>query len=236
MLLNFANRDAAKDAWHQRFQNRTIKDRSESSLQVRNADDGSVEILLYDEIGFWGVTAKEFATKLAAISAPTITVRINSPGGDVFDGLAIYSSLVAHPAKINTVVEGLAASAASFIMLAGDTVTMAENSFAMIHRAWGLAIGNAIDLRTLASTLDKIDGQLAEMYAKKTGKSKDDMTALMDAETWFTAAEAKDCGLCDVVLGADDAAASATNVATDVFSDRVVNSMRRRLALAIHQD
>lgn len=203
------NKQDAKASWRERFSNRTVKDAGAPKLEVRAAADGSAEILLYDEIGYWGVTAKDFAGVLAGISAPAITVRINSPGGDVFDGLAMYNSLKAHPATINTVVDGLAASAASFIMLAGDTVTMAENSLVMIHKAWAIGIGNADDMTALSGTLSKIDGQIAGMYAAKNGKSVDENLAAMAAETWMTSDEAKEFGLVDSVVGDDEAAAKA---------------------------
>jgi ATP-dependent Clp endopeptidase proteolytic subunit ClpP len=194
------------------------------------------EILLYDEIGYWGVTAQDFVTQLAQITAGTINVRINSPGGDVFDGLAIYQALKSHPATINTFVDGWAASAASFIALAGDTVTMGENAFMMIHKAWGVGVGNATDMRDLANTLDKIDGQLASIYAKKTGKSAAEMLALMAGEsdgTWFTAAEAKAIGLADAV-DAESAAEDANEKEAQAGALRRIANMRRRLNLAVH--
>src|SRR5215217_6837955 len=155
----FKTKKDAQDGWRAHFQNRSVKEQSESpKLEVRNATDGaSAEVLIYDEIGYYGVGAKAFAQAMASITAPKITVRINSPGGDVFDGLAIFNTLKAHPAEVHTVVDGLAASAASIIMLAGDTVSMNDASLAMIHSAWALGIGNAADMRELASTLDKID-------------------------------------------------------------------------------
>lgn len=200
----FKNKQDAQAGWRDRFNNRTVRDAAaKPNLEVRAAADGSAEILLYDEIGYWGVTAKNFAATLAGIDASSITVRINSPGGDVFDGLAIYNSLKAHPANINTVVEGLAASAASFIMLAGDNVTMAENSLVMIHKAWAFGIGNADDMTALAGTLSKIDGQIAGMYSAKNGKGSDENLAAMAAETWMTSAEAMEFGLVDSIVGDD---------------------------------
>jgi ATP-dependent Clp endopeptidase proteolytic subunit ClpP len=228
--------------WTSHFENRnagTIATKK-PSLQVKQATDGaSAEILLYDEIGFWGVTAQDFASQLATITAPSITVRINSPGGDVFDGLAIFAQLKAHAAEINTVVDGWAASAASFIALAGDTVTMAENAFMMIHKAWGLAIGNASDMTDMATTLAKIDGQLASIYAKKTGKTADAMLALMAGEkdgTWFTAQEAKDLGLADAIAATppkEEPDEQAANIAAARTAR--VKAMRRRLTLATHE-
>jgi ATP-dependent Clp endopeptidase proteolytic subunit ClpP len=235
-ILAFADKDSVKAKWKDHFHNRSTGSKPEKAakLEVKALADGSVEILIYDEIGYWGVTAKDFATTLAGITASTINVRINSPGGDVFDGLAIYNSLKAHPATINTFVDGWAASAASFIMLAGDTVTMAENSLVMIHNAWGFGIGNAKDMRALAEVLDKIDGQIAAIYSGKSGK---DVTACLDAmaaETWFTAPEAKTFGLVDAVVGDDDGKDQETSddEATASASSSRVTQMRLRLALA----
>lgn len=225
------NKQDAQANWRSRFNNRTVRDAAAPKLEVKAAADGSAEILLYDEIGYWGVTAKDFAGVLAGITAPSITVRINSPGGDVFDGLAMYNSLKSHPATINTVVDGLAASAASFIMLAGDTVTMAENSLVMIHKAWAMGIGNADDMTALAGVLDKIDGQIASMYAARNGKTVDENLAAMAAETWMTSAEAKDFGLVDTVIGEENPADKPTSEDAPATSNRVTQ-MRLRLALS----
>lgn len=223
------NKLDAQANWRERFNNRTVKDAGAPKLEVKALADGSSEILLYDEIGYWGVTAKDFAGVLSGITSPSINVRINSPGGDVMDGLAIYNSLKAHPASINTVVDGLAASAASFIMLAGDTVTMAENSLVMIHKAWAMGIGNADDMTALAGVLGKIDGQIAGMYSAKNGKSAEDNLAAMSAETWMTSAEAKDFGLVDSIVGCDDESEEDEPAAS---SNNRVTQMRLRLALS----
>jgi ATP-dependent Clp protease protease subunit len=167
---------------------------------VAATDSAPVEILLYDEIGFWGVTAKDFVLALAQAGDGPITLRINSPGGDVFDGLAIYNALRARTAPVNVVVDGLAASAASFIAMAGTTLSMAEQSMMMIHNAWGIVIGDRNDMLDMAAVMEKIDGQLAAIYAAKCGKTADEIGTMMDSETWFTADEAKDASLCDVIV------------------------------------
>lgn len=225
----------ARDEWRARFNNRTPTERQPKALTVRAAGADVTEILLYDEIGFWGITAKEFATGLAGITTPSILLRINSPGGDVFDGLAIYNALLAHDAKITTVVDGLAASAASFIALAGDTVQMHESAMAMVHRAWGLAIGNEADMTDMADTLRKIDAQLAGIYAKKTGGSVEEMLAMMAGEsdgTWFTAEEAKAAGMIDEVLAGEAAGGKRNSLEIDGEGRARIEAMRRRLALA----
>lgn len=171
------------------------------TLAFRAADgDAPAEILLYDEIGFWGVTAKEFVLALASAGEGPLTLRINSPGGDVFDGLAIYNALRSRKAPVNVVVDGLAASAASFIAMAGSSVSMAEASMMMIHNAWGVVMGDRHDMAEMSAVMEKIDGQLASIYAGKSGKAAADIGAMMDAETWLTSTEAKEAGFCDTVV------------------------------------
>lgn len=160
--------------------------------------EGEAEILLYDEIGFFGISANEFVSSLKDIEAETIHLRINSPGGSVFDGTAIYNALKDHPAKIITHVDALAASMASIIALAGDEVLMAENAFFMIHDPWTLTIGNATQLRKDADLLDKITtSTIKTAYQAKTGKSEAEIAAWMTDETWFTAEEALANGFID---------------------------------------
>lgn len=167
---------------------------------IRNVTADNAEVSIYDEIGYWGVTASEFVKELGSVQATNLSVRINSPGGDVFDGLAILNSLRAHPAKKTVTVEGLAASAASFIAMAGDTIQMAPQSMMMIHDASGLAIGNAQDMRELADLLDKTSDNIAAVYAQRTGKPQDEWRKAMLAETWYTDQEAVDAGLADSVV------------------------------------
>ncbi len=234
------DKDAARVAWRARFENRSpAAAREPARIEVRAAADADVtEILLYDEIGYWGVTAKEFVATLAGITSPSIVVRINSPGGDVFDGLAIYNALQAHPGTITCQVDALAASAASIVALAGARTTIAENAIVMCHCAWSLGIGNSADMLELAAVLDKIDGRLAAIYAKKSGKAVADCALMMAGEgksdgTWFTADEAKAFGLVDEVIGVEpeEGAAAAENA-----SRIQINAMRRRLAIAERDD
>ena len=245
----------ARSNWHARFEGRRrAADGDAGKLDVLGADSNAAEILLYDEVGRYGVTAKLFAQALDSITAPAITLRINSPGGDVFDGLAIYAALTAKKAKITTSIEGLAASIASIIALAGNSVAMAENSFFMIHKAWTFTIGNADDHITQAGIMQKIDGQLASIYAGKTGRPLARIQGAMAAETWFTADEAKTFGLVDSIIGKNGSSsataatkararqmklrlAAAETSPPNRWSDRKssgdkVNDMRRRLRLA----
>lgn len=164
------------------------------------------ELMLYDTIGFdfWsggGITAKGLAEQLKAIgTVDQITVKINSPGGDVFDGLAIYNLLKQNSSPINVEIDGMAASIASVIAMAGDQINIAEGGMMMIHDAWGGVMGNSEDMLAMANLLDKIDGQIAGIYASRTGRRADTFRALMDAETWMTGQEAVDEKLATAVM------------------------------------
>ena len=167
---------------------------------LKNQTDKPAELLIYDVIGDWqGLSAKTLVDELKGITAGELTVRINSPGGSVFDGIAIYNALRYHPANVHVRIEGLAASIASVIAMAGDTITMAENSLMMIHNPFGWVGGEAEDMRRTADMLDKATEAIALAYAGKSGHSAEDITPMMAAETWMTAQEAKDYGLIDVV-------------------------------------
>jgi ATP-dependent protease ClpP protease subunit len=169
---------------------------------VEDAGD-AVDVLIYDAIdawgGQWGISAAEVAAALAPYSERRLRVRINSGGGDVFDGQAIYNSLLQHAGAVDVVVEGLAASAASLIAMAGDSVTMMRTSTMMIHDAWGLTIGNAADHEKAAEVLHLLSDQIADVYARRAGGDLDEWRARMRAETWLTAAQAAAIGLVDEV-------------------------------------
>ena len=161
------------------------------------ANDATVYI--YDEIGWFGIEAAQFAKDFSEIKADTIHIRINSPGGDVFDGTAIANTIKQHSAKTITHIDAIAASIASIIALSSDEVVMAENAFFMFHEAWSISIGSAADFRKEADLLDKIDGVLAKTYVNKTGKDEKEIKDLMAAETWLTAEEALEMGMVDQI-------------------------------------
>lgn len=177
------------------------------SIQAK-ADQKAADISIYDEIGYWGVTAKQFIGDLKALDATTIKLAINSPGGAVFDALAIYNALRQHPAAVEVTVMGVAASAASLVAMAGDRIVMPENAFMMIHNPLNFAYGNADDLREMADVLDKIGDSLVGIYVARTGLPDDEVRALLDAETWLNADEAVAKGFADELLPAFKAAAS----------------------------
>jgi len=181
--------------------------------RIANKTDDVAEIYIYDEIGYWGVTAKDFVDELREVTASRIELHINSPGGDVFDGIAIYNALQQHAAQVRTTVDALAASAASFIAMAGDEIVMTRNATMMIHEPFGLAVGDAADMRDMADRLDKMGDNIAGIYADRAGGSVEDWRAAMVAETWYDADEAVEAGLADEVTGkpADDDAQEAAN-------------------------
>lgn len=157
-------------------------------------DDSAATISIYDSIGDnWegtGITAKRISAALRTIGARDITVNVNSPGGDFFEGVAIYNLLREHKAKVNVNVMGLAASAASVIAMAGDEISMGEGSFLMIHNAWAVAIGNRHDMTATAAVLAPFDAAMAKVYSQRAGISEADAAAMMDKETWIGAEQA----------------------------------------------
>jgi ATP-dependent protease ClpP protease subunit len=153
------------------------------------------EVLIYDEIGAYGVTAKGFLAELGALpDGVPIDLRLNSPGGSVFDAVAIFNALQRHEGTITVWIDGIAASAASYIAMAGDEIVMPENAFLMIHDPSGLVMGTAADMREMADTMDKIAGSMIRGYAARSGRSEEEIAALMTAETWFDAQDALAAG------------------------------------------
>jgi ATP-dependent protease ClpP protease subunit len=179
--------------------------------EIRNAtSEKEAELWIYDEISrFWGIDAGEFNRDLAKITAPTIKLRLNSPGGDVWSGISIYNALRRHPSRVETYVDGVAASIASVIALAGDEVIMPANTFMMIHNAHAIALGDARAMREMADLLDKHTDAIRDIYVERTGRPEGEITKLMDAETWMTAQEAKDAGFASTVAEDLDVAACA---------------------------
>lgn len=169
-------------------------------FSFRNEAGQTPELFIYDDIDdWWGVSAQSVVDQIRAMDAPEINVRINCRGGMVFEGIAIYNALRLHKANVHISIEGLAASIASVIAMAGDRVTIAENAMMMIHNPYGWATGDAESMRKTAEVMDKIADSIAVSYTARTGKSIDELKALMDAETWFTAQEALDMGLVDQI-------------------------------------
>lgn len=184
---------------------------------VRAQADDTTEILIYDAIDPFGVSASDFVRDLQGIDTPNITVRINSPGGLVFDGIAIYNALRQHPADVHVRVDGIAGSIASVIAMAGDTVTMLDATQMMIHDAIGLTFGPADEMREMADLLEQQSDIIAGIYARRADRPASEFRALMRASTWLTAEEAVDLGLADEV---EDGEAIAAEFDLSLF-DRV---------------
>lgn len=169
--------------------------------EIKNELDSDIaQIFIYDEIGYFGITAKDFVADLRDVRSDRIEVHLNTPGGEVFDGIAIYNALKQHPADIEVVIDSLAASIGSIIAMAGDRILIAKNAKMMIHEGHAMCIGNASDMTKLASLLDKTSGNLASIYSDRTGKSTEHWRNLMREETWFIGSEAVSAGLADEVL------------------------------------
>lgn len=160
----------------------------------------SATIYLYGVIDeYFGVSAEDIARNLDELQGKAVTMRINSPGGDVFDGRAMYASIKQH-GNVTAQIDGLAASAATYVALAAKSINMIDGGFMMIHNAWTLAFGNKKDFLEMADLLGKFDETIINDYIKKTGKSKEDLAAMMDAETWMNAEEALEMGFIDEIL------------------------------------
>lgn len=182
------------------------------TIQNREGAAGKpAEVSIQDEIGFWGVTAKDFERDLKGITADVINVSINSPGGSVFDGLAIFNMLRASGKVVNTNVLGIAASIASVIQQAtanGGKRTMPANAMVMVHSPWTVAMGNAEEFRETADVLDKISCSLVGIYMRASGKSEEDVRGWLSGDTFMSADEALAAGLVDEIT--DSVAVSAS--------------------------
>jgi ATP-dependent Clp protease protease subunit len=183
---------------------------------IAKAAGTKAEIYLYGDIGesMWsiGITAAQFKNDLAALGSKvtSIDVRINSDGGDVFDGRTIYNLLLQHKARKTVYVDGLAASIASLIAMCGDEIIMGDGAFMMVHNASARASGNGDDLRRVADLLDSVTGTLIDTYAARSKMPRDDVKKLMDAESWMPAAEAVANGFADRVIEGAKVAAKVT--------------------------
>lgn len=195
----------AMQARYQRFlRHRQAFDPGAKSWYRMELAGDTTEIYIYDAIGFFGVEAETFIRDLERVDSQNISLRINSPGGNVFDGTAIYNALLRHPATVNVQIDGLAASMASIIALAGDTVEMAENAFYMIHMPWSMVVGEAGDMRKEAEILDKLSETAIKTYARNSSLSEDEVRAAMADETWYSADEAKAAGFVDSIYTGSD--------------------------------
>ncbi len=177
---------------------------------------GVTQVNIFDEISWWGISAQEFADEIAGIKGD-LEVHINSPGGDAFDGVTIYNALASR-GGVTTVVDGLAASAASVIAMAGQKRVMSPGAMMMIHDALALCIGNAADMRDTAVLLDKVSDNIATVYAAAAGTPADGWRTAMQSEGWYTAQEAVDAGLAHEIAKRPDGKAADAKWDTSLFA------------------
>lgn len=208
-----------------------------AQMPVSAEQDSDTTISILDVIGedYWsgtGVTANRISAALRSIGDRAITVRINSPGGDMFEGIAIYNILRTHPAKVTAEILGWAASAASIIAMAGDEIRMGPGSFMMVHNAWGVVIGNRHDMREAAHLFDQFDAALADIYAARTGMKRSEIEKLMDAETFMGASEALEYGFADGITDDADPASGAAISASATMPSQILAKRRIDAALA----
>lgn len=198
---------------------------------IRAASEEEHSISIYDAIGQdpWsgeGVTTKRIAAALRSVNGADVTVNINSPGGDMFEGLAIYNLLRDYSGKVTVKVLGLAASAASIIAMAGDEIRIARAGFLNIHNCWVVALGNRQDLLEVASRLEPFDQAMAEIYASRTQSQLSAMQQLMDADTWLNGSAAVEQGFCDDLLKSDEVVHGAQQA--EVLAQRCLSNLRSR--------
>ena len=177
---------------------------------LEKSDNGEATIHLYDEVGAFGAGSKEFLADLGKLDGQHIHLRINSPGGSVVEGTAIYNALRRHKGGVTVHIDALAASMASVIAMSGSPVYIADNALLMIHNPWTVSMGESKDLRKEADLLDKLKSTLVNAYTRKTGMDQAQVAEMMDAETWLDAVEAVALGFADAIEEGVAAAATAT--------------------------
>lgn len=209
--------------------------RVEAKAPTAEQAETVAEVHIYDEIGYWGTSAKDFAQQLAELDVDRIQLRINSPGGNAWDGVAIMNTLRRHRARVEVTVDGIAASAASLIAMAGDHIVMNRSSQMMIHDTSGMAWGNAATMRETADLLDKLSDSYADAYAKRAGGTRSAWRDVMRAETWYTAEEAVLAGLADEWDGSADSAAAAFDLSRYTYAGRL-EAPAPALAVAAHHE
>jgi ATP-dependent protease ClpP protease subunit len=201
------NLSRIRAAW--RFANE-IPERSTPAWRLTGADTEKPKMYVYDVIGGWDLDASTFVQAVHSVQAPAMDVHINSPGGLVFDAVAMFEALRGSPAAVDVHIDGLAASAASFLAMAGDTVDIAKGGRMMIHDASGAAWGNPAEMREMADLLDQVSDDISGFYADRAGGSPEMWRGVMTAETWYSASQAVEAKLADKIAGGDVAPGPAT--------------------------
>lgn len=182
-----------------------VAERATPCFRLTNAATAAPKLYVYDVIGGWDLDAAEFVRAVHDIDAKTIDLHVNSPGGFVYDAVAMFEALQSHSAAVNVHIDGLAASAASFLAMAGDNIEIAKAGRMMIHDAQGVGIGNPADLREFADVLDAVSDDIAGYYADRAGGKPAGWRTAMQQTTWYSAAQAVEAGLADRVTGGTEA-------------------------------
>ena len=195
---------------------------------LEKSNDGEATIHLYDEVGAFGSGSKEFLADLGKLDGQHIHLRINSPGGSVVEGTAIYNALRRHKGGLTVHIDALAASMASVIAMSGSPVYIADNALLMIHNPWTVSMGDSDQLRKEADLLDKLKSTLVNAYVRKTGMEQDQIAEMMDAETWLDAVEAVALGFADAIEEGVAAAATATPESLRARFDKFAKGMTEK--------
>ena len=203
---------------------------NENWYNINSKASKVVDVYIFDEIGMGGVNAQGFIEEIKSFKDSPMNLHINCVGGDVFDGMAIYNVIKKRTAKTTVYIEGIAASMGSVIALAADSVVMAENSLFMIHNAWGGAMGEAKEMKKTAKLLDKISGEIADIYVKKTKLPYDKVKEMMDEETWLNAEEALELGFIDSI---SDAIKVAAKYDVSKFKNITNKEIKNKLSINI---
>lgn len=191
-----SNLHALRAAWRVTAE---VAERSTPCFRLSNASGATAKLYVYDVIGGWDLDSSDFVQAVHAITAPAVDMHINSPGGFVYDAVAMFEAVKSHTATVTTHIDGLAASAASFLALAGDTVEIAKRGRMMIHDAQGVGIGSPADMREYADLLDSVSDDISGYYADKAGGTPASWRKAMTATTWYSAQQSVDAGLADRV-------------------------------------
>ena len=203
---------------------------NENWYNINSKASKVVDVYIFDEIGMGGVNAQGFIEEIKSFKDSPMNLHINCVGGDVFDGMAIYNIIKKRTSKTTVYIEGIAASMGSVIALAADSVVMAENSLFMIHNAWGGAMGEAKEMKKTANLLDKISGEIADIYVKKTKLPYDKVKEMMDEETWLNAEEALELGFIDSI---SDAIKVAAKYDVSKFKNITNKEIKNKLSINI---
>lgn len=214
----------------------TAVKRWQPGLEVKAAEGSGQNVIqilesIGEDIFGLGVTARRIGFQLRELKGQDVFVHINSPGGDVFEGMAIYNLLREHDGAVTVKVLGLAASAASIVAMAGDTIQCARAGFFMVHNAWGAVVGNRHDMREAAKLFEEVDAAMAEVYVARTGLEAREVDRMMDAETMLSGSTAVEKGFADSLLPSDEISEKKSPAATALYGARLADAILARAGL-----